>query len=271
MQIRHGLAAATNCFAKRAPAAQRSCQRAWFCSESASVKGDANKKWTIDVPTVDPYLKRQPDNVVGELSEILCEIGSHVYVNEEVAVIETDKVAVTVNAQREGVICSILAKLGDEVRENQPIYAAHDASVKLGYVSRRWAREYSYRKARKEKEEQEEREQVLRMWRDTQEKQKQEKQKHERQRQGHNQSYHYGSSRNSWQRHDNSTSGDRSSAPSINDALATLGLKPGASKRAIKAAFRKRALQYHPDRNSDAAAADKFRAIRDAYDTLTRS
>eukprot|EP00930_Biecheleria_cincta_P019718 TRINITY_DN14982_c0_g2_i1.p1 TRINITY_DN14982_c0_g2~~TRINITY_DN14982_c0_g2_i1.p1 ORF type:complete len:272 (-),score=39.44 TRINITY_DN14982_c0_g2_i1:126-941(-) len=271
MQIRHGLAAAVNCFAKRAPAAERLCQRALFCSGSASPKGDASKSWTIDVPTVDPYLKRQPGNVVGELSDILCEVGSHVYVNEEVAVIETDKVAVTVHAQREGIICAILANLGDEVRENQPIYAAHDASLKLGYTSRRWAREYSYRKARKEKEEQVERERVLRLWRDTQEKQKQEKQSHERQRQGHHQSYHYGSSRNNWQRYDKSTSGNHSYVPSIDDALATLGLKPGASKRAIKAAFRKKALQYHPDHNSDAAAADKFRAVRDAYDRLSRS
>lgn len=236
MQIRHGLAVATNCFAKRTSASHRLLRCVWFCSESANPHCDAKKYWTIDVPTVDPYLKRQPGNVVGELQEILCEIGSHVYVNEEVAVIETDKVAVTVNAQREGVISAILAEIGDEVKECQPIYAVRDASIKLGYVARRWAREFSQRKARQEKDEEVERDRVLKMWRDRQEKQKQEEQRHEKTRQRHYESY----SRNSWQ-------------------------------RAIKAAFRKKAMQYHPDHNADAEAADKFKAVRDAYDKLTRS
>jgi len=48
---------------------------------------------------------------------------------------------------------------------------------------------------------------------------------------------------------------------------ATLGIAPSASLAEIKQAFRKRALETHPDQGGD---AETFRAVRDAYDEAMR-
>lgn len=54
------------------------------------------------------------------------------------------------------------------------------------------------------------------------------------------------------------------------DAYKTLGLAPGASKEDVKKAFKKLALQFHPDRNQgNAEAEEKFKEINQAYQTLT--
>jgi len=55
------------------------------------------------------------------------------------------------------------------------------------------------------------------------------------------------------------------------DHYETLGIKPGASASQIKAAYRKKALAYHPDRNpgNEVNAATKFKKISAAYETLT--
>jgi pyruvate/2-oxoglutarate dehydrogenase complex dihydrolipoamide acyltransferase (E2) component len=42
--------------------------------------------------------------------------------NEVIAVIETDKVVLDVKASRSGVIEAVLVKVGEEVKEKQPIY-----------------------------------------------------------------------------------------------------------------------------------------------------
>ena len=42
-----------------------------------------------------------------------------------------------------------------------------------------------------------------------------------------------------------------------------------ASEEDIRKAFRKKALDYHPDRNKDANAADKFKEVNEAYQVLT--
>jgi len=47
-----------------------------------------------------------------------------------------------------------------------------------------------------------------------------------------------------------------------------LGVEPGATTAQIKSAYRKLAKQYHPDVNDSSDAAEKFREITEAYDTL---
>lgn len=53
------------------------------------------------------------------------------------------------------------------------------------------------------------------------------------------------------------------------DYYELLGVKKGANESEIKAAYRKQALKWHPDRNKTAGAADKFKEINKAYEVLT--
>ena len=48
-----------------------------------------------------------------------------------------------------------------------------------------------------------------------------------------------------------------------------LDLKPGVSEAEVKKAYRKKAQEYHPDKNKSADAKDKFLAIQEAYQVLT--
>jgi molecular chaperone DnaJ len=53
------------------------------------------------------------------------------------------------------------------------------------------------------------------------------------------------------------------------DYYETLGLQRGASAQEIKSAYRKLAMQYHPDRNpGDEAAEQRFKEINEAYEVL---
>ncbi len=53
------------------------------------------------------------------------------------------------------------------------------------------------------------------------------------------------------------------------DYYDTLGVDRGADDKALKAAFRKLAMQYHPDRNpGDETAEQRFKDINEAYETL---
>ena len=53
------------------------------------------------------------------------------------------------------------------------------------------------------------------------------------------------------------------------DYYETLGVDRGADEKALKSAFRKKAMQYHPDRNpGDAEAERKFKEIGEAYEAL---
>ena len=53
------------------------------------------------------------------------------------------------------------------------------------------------------------------------------------------------------------------------DFYETLGVSSDADEKALKSAFRKQAMQYHPDRNpGDDAAEAKFKELNEAYETL---
>lgn len=53
------------------------------------------------------------------------------------------------------------------------------------------------------------------------------------------------------------------------DYYSILGVSKGASDAEIKSAYRKKALEWHPDRNKSPEAADTFKKINKAYETLS--
>jgi molecular chaperone DnaJ len=53
------------------------------------------------------------------------------------------------------------------------------------------------------------------------------------------------------------------------DYYEVLGLPRDASGEDVKKAFRKLAMEYHPDRNHDSGASDKFKEINEAYEVLS--
>lgn len=53
------------------------------------------------------------------------------------------------------------------------------------------------------------------------------------------------------------------------DFYAVLGVSEDASDDDIKKAYRSLAMKYHPDRNDEAGAADKFKDVNEAYQTLS--
>ena len=56
---------------------------------------------------------------------------------------------------------------------------------------------------------------------------------------------------------------------SSKDYYQLLGIQADATAEQIKKAYRTLAKQYHPDVNNSPDAADRFREITEAYDTLT--
>ena len=55
------------------------------------------------------------------------------------------------------------------------------------------------------------------------------------------------------------------------DYYEVLGVSSSASDEEIRKAFRKLALEYHPDRNKDPDAVDRFKEVNEAYQVLTNS
>ena len=64
--------------------------------------------------------------------------------------------------------------------------------------------------------------------------------------------------------------GDRTDNMAVKrDYYEVLGLPRDASSEDIKKVFRKLAFQYHPDRNHDNGASEKFKEINEAYEVLS--
>lgn len=57
--------------------------------------------------------------------------------------------------------------------------------------------------------------------------------------------------------------------PTGKDFYKVLGVTPESNEDEIKKAYRKMALKFHPDKNSDADAEDRFKEIAEAYEILT--
>lgn len=53
------------------------------------------------------------------------------------------------------------------------------------------------------------------------------------------------------------------------DYYKTLGILKGATEEDIKKAYRKLALKFHPDKNKNAGAEEKFKEIAEAYEVLS--
>ncbi|HCE09035.1 MAG TPA: molecular chaperone DnaJ [Oxalobacteraceae bacterium] len=55
----------------------------------------------------------------------------------------------------------------------------------------------------------------------------------------------------------------------MNNYYAVLGIDSDASSATIKNAYRKKASEFHPDKNPAPDAAARFREIQEAYDLLS--
>jgi len=53
------------------------------------------------------------------------------------------------------------------------------------------------------------------------------------------------------------------------DFYDVLGVSKNASANEIKKAYRKQALEWHPDRNKSSQAAEKFKEVNEAYEILS--
>ncbi|AIY41037.1 Chaperone protein DnaJ [Collimonas arenae] len=55
----------------------------------------------------------------------------------------------------------------------------------------------------------------------------------------------------------------------MKDYYAVLGIDSDASTSALKNAYRKKASEFHPDRNTSPSAPAQFREVQEAYDLLS--
>lgn len=61
------------------------------------------------------------------------------------------------------------------------------------------------------------------------------------------------------------------SSPVCVDHYAVLGVSSDSNEEEIRRAYKRLALRYHPDKNPDADAEEKFKQIAQAYEILTDS
>ncbi|EXI76043.1 MAG TPA: DnaJ domain-containing protein [Candidatus Accumulibacter phosphatis] len=54
----------------------------------------------------------------------------------------------------------------------------------------------------------------------------------------------------------------------MKDYYAILGIASDAASEAIRTAYRRKARQFHPDRNQAPEASERFREVQEAYDAL---
>jgi len=54
----------------------------------------------------------------------------------------------------------------------------------------------------------------------------------------------------------------------MKDYYAILGIASDATAEAIRTAYRRKALRFHPDRNPAPEASETFREVQEAYDVL---
>ncbi|AMO98042.1 DnaJ domain-containing protein [Collimonas sp. NPDC087041] len=55
----------------------------------------------------------------------------------------------------------------------------------------------------------------------------------------------------------------------MKDYYAVLGIDSDAPISALKSAYRKKASEFHPDRNTSPDAPSRFREVQEAYDLLS--
>ena len=55
------------------------------------------------------------------------------------------------------------------------------------------------------------------------------------------------------------------------DPYAVLGVNRRATPAELKKAYRKLALKFHPDKNKEASAEEKFKQINEAYSILAKT
>ncbi|HEY4073862.1 MAG TPA: DnaJ domain-containing protein [Herbaspirillum sp.] len=55
----------------------------------------------------------------------------------------------------------------------------------------------------------------------------------------------------------------------MKDHYAVLGIDSNASPGAIRSAYRKKASEFHPDKNTSQDAPARFREVQEAYDLLS--
>ncbi|XP_061300427.1 dnaJ homolog subfamily B member 1-like, partial [Pezoporus flaviventris] len=53
------------------------------------------------------------------------------------------------------------------------------------------------------------------------------------------------------------------------DYYRTLGLPRGASSEDVRRAYRRQALRFHPDKNKEPGAEERFKEVAEAYDVLS--